>query len=295
MARPTWAGQMEISLVSIGVRLFPATNPAHEVAFHQIDRKSHRQIHHQNVIDHSRVENTEIVKGYEYSKGKYVVLEPKEIDGLRIPTRRTLEIKQFVDADEIALELYERPYFLVPAEKGGTAAYAVIHKALKEAKKAGLGEIAFSGREHLVAIVAAPGGHSRGLMAYVLRYAAELRSASEYFSKIPAAAVDGKQLEMANRLIRQYSAPFKISAYKDDYELAVRKLIEAKRKGQPLPLEEAKPRAAKVINLTEALKQSIKEASRKRSGAKPPVNRETVRGKKGPRLVRPTRRKTKAA
>jgi len=282
MARPTWSGQIEISLVSIAVQLVPATNPAGEVAFHQIDRKTHQRIHHQSVAEKSPVEKTDIVKGYEYSKGKYIAIEPKEIAKLRIPTQRTLEIKQFVDLDDIPLGLYEKPYFVVPAKEGQAAACAVIGKALEQAKKAGVGEIAFAGREHLVAITAAP-NYPTGLMAYLLRYAAEMRSGEEFFSRKPSAALDSKQLEMAHQLIASYSSPFQPAWYTDDYEAALRKLVEAKRKNKPLPTEE-KPRQAKVINLSEALRQSIQAAATNRG-----KSRQTQQAKSK------RRRRTKAA
>ncbi len=164
MARPTWTGQIEISLVSIAVQLIPATNPASEVSFHQIDRRTHQRIHHQNVAANSPVLKADIVKGYEYTKGKYIAIEPKEISKLHIPTQRTLEIKQFVELGDIPLGLFEKPYFVVPAKEGQAAACAIIGKALQRANKAGIGEIAFAGREHLVAITAAR-SHPTGLMA----------------------------------------------------------------------------------------------------------------------------------
>lgn len=282
MARPTWTGQIEISLVSIAVKLLPATNPASEVAFHQIDRKTHQRIHHQSVADNSPVAKSDIVKGFEYNKGKYIEIEPKEIANLRLPTQHTLEIKQFVDLDEIPLELYEKPYFVVPAKEGQAAACAVIGKALQQAKKAAIGEIAFAGREHLVAITAAP-NYPTGLMAYLLRYAAEMRSGKEYFSRTPsAAAPHKKQLEMANQLIASYSAPFQLTSYKDDYESSLRKLVEAKRKNKPLPAEE-KPRRAKVINLSEALRQSIQAAAASANRGKDQRTRRAAKAKSKPR------------
>jgi DNA end-binding protein Ku len=157
MARPYWSGNLKISLVTIGIKLIPATNPAGEIEFHQIERSTGRRVHHQNVVDHTPIDRSEIVKGYEYSKGKYIAVEPQEVDKLRIETKHSLEIAHFADFAEIPPALYEKPYFILPQQKEQAAAYTVIHNALEQTGKVGIGEIAFAGREHLVAVGAAPG------------------------------------------------------------------------------------------------------------------------------------------
>ncbi|HEY5254057.1 MAG TPA: Ku protein, partial [Acidobacteriaceae bacterium] len=181
MARPYWSGQIQISLVSFGVSLFPATEAASQIAFHQIDRKTGERIRHQNVAqDQEAVDRADIVKGYEVRKGEYVTIEPEEIAHLRIPSKKTLEIVQFIKIDEIDPAFFEKPYFVVPQNDSQAQAFAVIQKALRETGKAGLGEVAFSGREHLLALMPPTDPKSRGLMAYTMRYQAELRDASEY-------------------------------------------------------------------------------------------------------------------
>lgn len=291
--RPYWSGQLKISLVSFGIQLYPAINSKSGVTFHQLDRETGRRIHHKNVAaDDEQVENTDIVKGYEYSKGKYLVVEPAEIAKLRIETKKVIDLRQFVDVSELSPAIFEKPYFVVPETKRSPEAFAVVRKALEQAGKAGIGEIAFGGREHLVAIAVPPDG-SAGLMAYTLRYADELRKSAEYFTDIPSPdKVDKKQLEMATQLIKAYTRPFTYEEYKDDYEAALHKLIEAKRKHSPLPLEEEAPRSAKVINLMDALRESV-------SKAKKPVDSERAaagtRAKKGPVLVKQSKRKHRAA
>src|SRR5258708_4564810 len=179
--RPFWTGQLRISLVSFGIQLFPATSAASDISFHQIDRKTRQRVHHLNVINGDQpVDNSEIVKGYEYSKGKYVILEPDEVRKLRLETKNTIDIAQFVDSKELPPYLFEKPYFVVPDPKGSAEAYAVVRAAMQQADKVAIGEIAFGGREHLVAIAPAPGKNARGLMAYILRYAEELRDARSY-------------------------------------------------------------------------------------------------------------------
>jgi DNA end-binding protein Ku len=259
VARPYWSGQLQISLVSFGIQLFPAVNYASEISFHQIDRKTGERVHHLKVIDgNDPVDKAEIVKGYEYRPGKYVIIEPDEVDRLRIESRKTLEIAQFVSLNEIPRELFEKPYFILPDGDKQAAAFVVVQKALAKSGKAGLGEIVFAGREHLVAVAAPRNGSERGLMAYTLRYGSELRSAEEYFSSIKPQQIDARQLSMASDLIEHYTQPFDIDAFKDDYEDALRGLVEAKVNKQPLPLEEKAPKKAKVIDLMDALKASLK-------------------------------------
>jgi DNA end-binding protein Ku len=294
MARPYWSGQLQISLVSFGIELFTATNAASEISFHQIDRSTGERVHHLKVIDGSDpVEKSEIVKGYEYHPGKYVIVEPEEIEQLRIESKHTIEIAQFVSLDEIPLAAFEKPYFVVPADDQQAAAFAVVRKTLSKAKKAGIGEIVFGRREHLVAIAA--DDNTRGMMAYTLRYSEELRNEDEYFSRIPNESIDGKQLAMASDLIENYSQPFDHSAFKDDYEAALRKLVEAKVKKQPLPLEEKTRKTAKVINLMDALKQSLQAKKIKTSGPRPARGRAKTTLRKPPASVPAPQRKRKSA
>ena len=151
--RPYWSGQFKISLVSFGIQLYPATNSQSGVTFHQIDRSTGERIRHLNVIDDDQpVENSEIVKGYEYTKGKYLIVEPDEISNLRIETKNVIDVQQFVDTGRTASRAFEKPYFVVPEPKESPDAFAVVRKAMEETGKAAIGEIAFGGREHLVAI-----------------------------------------------------------------------------------------------------------------------------------------------
>jgi DNA end-binding protein Ku len=291
--RPFWSGQLRISLVSFGIQLFPATSTTSDISFHQIDRKTRQRIHHLNVInDDQPVDNSEIVKGYEYSKGKYVIVEPDEVKKLRLETQSAIDVAQFVDPNDLPPYLFEKPYFVVPDPKGSIDAYVVIRAAMQQADKVAIGEVAFGGREHLVAIVPAPGKNSRGLMAYTLRYAEELRDAKSYFGNIHEHSIDKKQLALANELISAQSAPFHLDDFKDDYEAALRELIEAKRTEKPLPVSEGKPRA-KIINLMDALKRSLSETNGKE--VRPRTRSSPRSSKKGPTLVKSGKRPHKAA
>ena len=272
MARPTWSGQIQISLVSIAVKIFPASSSPRQVEFHQIDRESGKRIHHQNVAGDEEISAENIVKGYEYRKGKFVQIEPEEIKRLRIPTATTMEISQFVKSDELSPVLFDRPYFVTPKDDIQARALATMRKALEQTKSIGIGEVAFSGREHLVAVAAPTDPKQKGLMLYTLRYEEELRNPKDYVSSIKDVSVDAKQLALARQLITSNTSSFKPGAYKDDYEAAVRELVHAKLRNRPLPQEEQKAPKGKVIDLMDALKRSLaergKHSAKSRVGAR---------------------------
>lgn len=268
MARPYWSGQIQISLVSFSVKLFVATEAKSDISFHQIDRKTGERVRHQKVLasaieaDPSEaaapVEKTEIVKGYEYSKGQYVTIEPDELAHLRVPSKHVMEVSQFVDEKDIAPEFFEKPYFIVPENDSQTEAFETIRKALVDTKKIAISKIAFSGREHIVAIAPAGEGDHGGMMAYTMRYAAELRRADDYFRDIKQVDVNEDSLSLAKELIKRKAAPFDPSKYVDGYEVAVRELVQAKLQHLPVPRDETPaPVRGKVVNLMDALRKSV--------------------------------------
>lgn len=271
-ARPTWSGSIQISLVSIAVRIFPATNPARSVDFHLIDRRTHQRVHHRNVSDEGVVEQGDIVKGFEYAKNKFIEVDPDELKALRLPTANTMDIRQFVKAAEIAPLLYDRPWFVVPKDEAQAKAVAIMRKALDDTGTYGIGEIAFSGREHLVALGAPADPKQKGLMLYQLRYADELRDAKPLFEGVREPSVSSQELSLAKQLIQGSTSKFDLSEYKDDYEAAVVKLVNAKRKGKPLPEPEPAQPKGKVVNIMDALRKSLAEAGhsgkRKKSAPK---------------------------
>jgi DNA end-binding protein Ku len=285
MARPFWSGHIQISLVSFGVKLFPAVEAKSEIRFHQINRKTGERVRHQKVSasEEEPLENDDIVKGYEYSKGEYIQIEPSEIAELRIASRSAIEIQQFVDMEELDPALFEKPYFVLPENDAHADAFAVVHKALQQTGKAGLGKIAVGGREHVIAIAAPSDPKLAGLMGYFLRYAEELRDAKEYFSVVKPGKVDEDQLALAKELIKRKTKTFDPEKFTDDYEAALRELVDAKLKHIPLPRQQASPRG-KVIDLMDALRRSVKEPPEK----KKPVARagaSAAKEKPGPRLI----------
>jgi DNA end-binding protein Ku len=287
MARPYWSGQIQISLVSFGVKLFPATEAKSEIHFHQLSRNTGERIRHQNVSsDEEPIEKSDIVKGYEYRKGEFISIEPEEIENLRIASRRNLEITQFVDIDELDPAFFEKPYFVVPEDDVQAQAFAVIRKALQTTKKVALGKIAFGGREHLVAISPPTDEKLAGMMAYTMRYAEELRDPADYFSNIKKVAVDDDQLSLARELIKRKAAKFVPEKFKDEYETALREMVKAKIEYAPIPNDEPAPKSTKVISLMDALRKSVQ--GKGEADAKRKVSTKSAGGaKKGIVLVKP--------
>ncbi len=258
MPRPYWSGQFRVSLVSFGIQLFPATDPKSEIHFHQLDRRTGERIKHQNVSqDASPVQKDAIVKGYEYTKGEYVVIEPEDFEQLRIPSRETFEVVQFVDREEVNAVYFEKPYFVTPQSESQSEAFAVVRKAMQAAKKIALGKIALSGREHLMAIAAPDMDYGLGMMAYSLRYSEELRDPKEFFATIKTVDVDSDQLDLATELIKRKSAKFEPEKFRDQYESALRQMVEAKIQKAPLPGNEPVSKSSKVVNLMDALRKSV--------------------------------------
>jgi DNA end-binding protein Ku len=274
MVRPYWTGQIQISLVSFGVKLFPATEAKSEIHFHQLSRKTGERIRHQKVSgEEGPVDNNDIVKGYEYRKGEYVTIEPDEIKNLRILSRYTLEVTQFVDVEEIDPEFFEQPYFVIAENDVQAEAFAVVRKALQITHKVALGKIAFGGREHLVAVAAPSDDKLAGMMAYTMRYVEELRNPADYFADIKKVTVDEDQLSLAKELIKRKTAKFTPEKFKDEYEAALRKMVKGKVQHAPIPQDEPVRKSAKVINLMDALRKSVQRdpspAPKKKATRKP--------------------------
>ena len=273
MPRPYWSGQVQISLVSFGVKLFVATEAKNEIRFHQISRRTGERVKYQKVsasvaeaqqdagedaVAAPVVEKGDIVKGYEYRKGEYITIEPEEIAQLRVPSKHTISIEQFVNLDELEPEYMEKPYFVVPENDLQTEAFATVREALRSTKKAALGKIAFGGREHVLAITADEDDNLGGMMAYTMRYQQELRDPKEYFNDIKKVAVNEDSLGLAMELIKRKAAPFDPSKFVDGYEVALKELVEAKVNHAPVPKDEpAAPVRGKVVSLMDALRKSV--------------------------------------
>jgi DNA end-binding protein Ku len=285
MARPYWTGNIQISLVSFGVSLYVATESKSQISFHQISRKTGERIRHQKVLESAAesneattaVEKDEIVKGYEYSKGQYVIIEPAELENLRIPSKHTIAVSQFVDLVDLNPEYVEKPYFVVPENDSQLEAFTVVRQALVDTGKAAIGKVSFAGRESIIAVVPAR-GDDRGMMAYTLRFQNELRNQADYFRDIKPAAIQSDSLDLAETLIKRMSAKLDLSKFEDGYEVAVKALVDAKVNNLPIPTEAPRQQSAKVINLMDALRKSIGPDTR--LGKKPPKSETELPGKK---------------
>lgn len=260
-ARPVWQGQLRLSLVSCPVALFGATTRASDISFHLLNPQTNNRIRMVPTDpDTGPVERADLVKGYEISKNKYVVLSSEELDAVKLETTHAIEIERFVDEKEIDRLYWNDPYYLVPNDDGGVEAYIVIREALSEAGRIALGRVAMHTRERLVALE--PRGN--GIVVYTLRMGDEVIPSKEAFADIPVTKPDKQMIEIARKIIAQREGDFEPAKFEDRYENALRDLIRRKQKGEKLvtaaPVEESN-----VIDLMAALKKSLRTRARARA------------------------------
>lgn len=274
--RPIWKGQLRLSLVSIPVEMFTATKSGAKPSFRQIHEPTGKPIHYEKVVDGvGPVENDDIRKGFEYEKGDYVLLTDDEIDAVKLETRKTLELVQFVDEDEIPPMYYDTPYYLTPADELAEEAFRVVRDALRKTRKVGLGQLALRGKEYLVSIK--PCG--KGILLETLHYEDELKKSDSFFADIPATSTDDDLLEVATALIEKKTEKFDPKVFKDHYQAALRELIsrKLKSKGRKVATEVEEParspRGDNVVDLMAALKKSLEGggASKPRTAGKAPA------------------------
>jgi DNA end-binding protein Ku len=255
-ARAYWKGQIRLALVSIPVEIFTATKSGATIAFNQIHEPTGKRIKYEKVVPGvGPVPPEEIVKGYQVEKGNYVLVEDEELEAVKLESKKTLELTQFVEHDEIDVLYYEKPYYVVPADDLAEEAYIVLREALRRTKKVAIGQLALRGREYVVSLK--PCG--RGIVLETLRYADEVNRARDYFREIDDAKPDEELLDLAETLIEKKTAPFDPAKFHDRYIDAVRDLIEQKRKGKTVSAEDepAPARGSNVIDLMAALKKSL--------------------------------------
>ncbi len=256
-ARPTWKGYLKISLVNIPIRVFPATDAAATVSFNQLHRvcRTRFQQKRWGPTCQTEVANTDLVKGYEFEKGKYVVLDEEDIANVRSESTRVINIVQFSDAKMIDPVYVERPYYLAPDGNVAAEAFAVMREGM--AGKAAIGKLALYGREYLVAIQP----RETGLVMYTLRHASEVRamSAIDELKSVPS-KIKPDEIKLARQVIGNFETEGDLTQYVDEYQVELRKIIQAKIAGEEIvaPREEAPP---KVVNLMEALRQSLERVS----------------------------------
>jgi DNA end-binding protein Ku len=289
-ARAYWQGQIRLALVSIPVEVYSATKSGAAISFHQIHEPTGKRIQYEKVVAGvGPVDRDEIIKGYEVSKGNYVLLEDDEIEAVKIESRKTLDLVQFVEADEIDVLYFEKPYYVVPADDLAEEAYVVLREALRKAKKVGLGQLSVRGREVLVSIK--PCG--RGLVLEQLRYADEVRRGQDFFREIGDAKPAEELLDLATTLIDKKTAKFDPQEFRDRYIDALKGLIDKKMKAKGKKVledvGEPEPRGGNVIDLMAALKKSLGTGSAT-GGGDEPAAKEPARkapAKKAPAAKKP--------
>jgi DNA end-binding protein Ku len=273
--RAYWKGYLKLSLVTCPVALFPASSQSEKTHFHQINRKTGNRLRQQMVDEETgHVVNRENKgRGYELSKGRYVEIEPEELEAVEIESTHTIDIDTFVPEEEIDKRYYERPYYAVPDGKSGEEAFAVIRDAMLDKGRVALARIVFANREHIVALE--PWG--KGMLATTLRYDYEVRDEKDVFKGVPSPRVPKEMVELASHILEKKAGHFDPSKFKDEYELALRRLVKRKAAGKTIEREEPPEDRSNVIDLMAALQQSLKgrrggsPASRrkKRAGARP--------------------------
>lgn len=258
-ARPIWRGQIRLALVSIPVELYPATKSGASIQFHQVYEPTGQRIKYEKVVPGiGPVDRDKIVKGYEVSKGHYVLLDPEEIDKVKLESRKTLDLVEFVDIGDIDAMYYEKPYYVVPADDLAEEAFVVLRDALRQAKKVGVGQLAMRGQEYVVALK--PCG--KGILLETLRYADEVHKANSYFREIGEHKPDKDMLDLASMLIEKKTGKFDASEFHNRYIDALKELIEEKQraKGEKIiqdPDVDKPPKGSNVIDLMAALKKSL--------------------------------------
>ncbi|ABC62918.1 Ku protein [Erythrobacter litoralis] len=270
-ARAYWQGQIRLALVSIPVEIYSASKSGAKISFNQIHEPSGKRISYEKVVPGiGPVDRDEIIKGYEISKGEYVLLEDEEIEAVKIESRKTLELVQFVESCEIDPLYFEKPYYVVPKDDLAEEAFIVLREALRKAKKVALGQLSVRGSEKLVALK--PCG--KGLLLETLRYADEVRKGQTFFDEIDEAKPKKELLDLATTLIEDKSAPFDASEFEDRYVDALKKLIDkkAKSKSNKAVIENVDApegsEGGNVIDLMAALKKSVGEKpAAKKSGS----------------------------
>lgn len=259
-SRALWKGQLRLSLVAIAVEVHSATQSGGRVSFRQIHGPSGKRVRYEKTVPGiGPIRTADILKGYELGDDTYLLIQPEEIDAIKLETKKTFELVQFVDAGDISPLYYDKPYYLVPTDDLAEDAYRVVRDALRESNKVGLGQLTMRGREHLCAV--RPCGD--GLLMETLFYADEVRAAEPLFASIEDDPADADLLVVARQLIDRKTAQFDPAAFKDRYDVAVRALIEAKKANRKTPRTSAaeggeRPKGDNVVDLMQALKESLK-------------------------------------
>jgi DNA end-binding protein Ku len=276
-ARATWKGFLKISLVNIPIKVFPATESSATLSFNQLHGECQTRIQQKRWCPHCNreVPNSEIVKGYEFEKGHYVVLTEEDFENVRPESTRVIDLAQFADESAIDPIYVDRAYYLAPDGPVAAQAFAVMREGMKG--KVGIGKLALYGREYLVAVRP----HRRGIVMYTLHHAAEIRSVDQVEElNAVSETVKPEEIKLARQVIGTFEGPLDLTHYKDEYREGLQRIIDAKIAGAEVvaPTEEAPP---KVVNLMEALRKSLDTvSSAKKKPAKAAVAKPAAKRKR---------------
>ncbi|MHC2332467.1 non-homologous end joining protein Ku [Bradyrhizobium sp. USDA 4454] len=278
--RAYWKGTLKLSLVSCPVALYPASTTVEKTRFHMINRDTGNRLKQQMVDSETGdiVEGDQKGRGYEVSKGKYVEIEKDELEAVEIESNHTIDIDSFVPEAEIDKRYLDHPYYIRPDGKVGVDAFAVIRDAMKDQDRVALARIVLTNREHVIAIEPL----DKGMLGTTLRYPYEVRDADDYFDDIKSPKVTKDMIELASHILDSKAAHFDPSKFKDEYETALKALVRRKAAGKPIKAAEREEKPSNVVNLMDALQQSLKsgKSGARRSGSsarRPTSHRRTAK------------------
>jgi DNA end-binding protein Ku len=275
--RAYWKGYLKLSLVSCPIALYPATSEREKISFHQLNKETGNRIRYRKVDAETGddVEQANIIKGYELAKGEYVDVTREELEAVAIESKRTIEIEQFVPKTQID-ELYIRdPYYIAPDGEVGQQAFAVIREAIRKEGMVAVGKVVFTSREHIIALEA----RDSGMLGMTLRYPYEVRKQAEYFDEIPDEKVPKDMLDLALHIVDTKRGDFEPEKFEDQYEDALRELIEKKAKGEKIERPK-QPARSNVVNLMDALRASVEAEGG--SERRKPARQQTARTSRKP-------------
>jgi DNA end-binding protein Ku len=257
--RASWSGQLKLSLIGIPVRLYNVISSQSETPRHMLHKDCLHRVRYQTVCpEHGNIGRDEIVKGYEYEKDRYIVLDEATLDTIKLETTKAIELIQFIEADELDPLFLNTPYYVAPDGKVAEEAFRVIREAMRHVNKIGIGRVVMTSKEHLIALRV----RGKGFVLTTMHYADEVRSATPYFEEIRDGEVEKDQLTLAEQLVESKSAPFDPEQFDDRYQKALLEIVKAKIEGAE-PVRASKSEPGKVVNLMEALKKSLAQTSKK--------------------------------
>ncbi|MDA9438882.1 DNA repair protein [Bradyrhizobium sp. CCBAU 51745] len=264
--RANWKGFLRLSLVTCPVALYPATSESEKISFNQLNRQTGHRIKYLKVDADTgdEVPNEDIVKGYQLEKDQFIEVTKEDLEEIALESTRTIEIDEFVDRSDIDPRYLIRPYYLRPDGKVGHDAFAVIRETIREMDKVAIGRVVLTNREHIIALEPM----DKGLVGTLLRYPYEVRSEQEYFDEIQDVKVTKDMLDLAKHIVNQKAGRFDPEKFEDHYETALVDLINQKRAGKVIRPKE-RPKGENVVDLMDALRQSVGRASAPAKSAKP--------------------------